>query len=133
MFGNVWEKLKGGASAMTTPLMNAWDKASAPGDDELGMLADIEEERFQKGITESTPEWEEAWNNVKNAPNAAEKIGKAMGAMAGATGQPEQTQMSGGGGVRTGGGTNIQTEDQYAQAMKMLVEKYGHIMFNKDF
>lgn len=123
---NTWNSAK-------NPLANAWDSASAPSDDLLAALADEEEHRFKNGITEATPEHTKAWEAVKNAPNAAQKIGQAMQAAQGMGGKGGQ-QMSHG---RTGGGggkgAQIQTEDQYAMAMKALVEKYGQFMFNKDF
>ena len=123
--GNMW-------NSASNPLANAWDSASAPSDDLLAQLADEEEYRFKNGITEASPEHTKAWEAVKNAPNAAEKIGKAMQAAQGLGGQGGQ-QMQHRMGGQGGKGTNIQTEDQYAAAMKALVDKYGQFMFNKNF
>ena len=122
--GNMW-------NSASNPLVNAWDAASAPSDDLLANLADEEEFRFKNGITEATPEHTKAWEAVKNAPNAAEKIGKAVQAaqgLGGKGGQQMQHRMGSGGKF-----SPVQTEDQYAAAMKALVDKYGQFMFNKNF
>lgn len=115
--------LQNGWNASSNWLSSQWDKLGTSNltDEQLGALADAEStaefDQLLKGF--------EGKGFLKTALETAGNIGKM--------GQQSQPQQRGGGAVRTGGGTNIQTEDQYAAAMKALTEKYGNFMFNKNF
>lgn len=131
----MWDSILSGMQGMGNSISNGmasfWDKANAPTDDVLAALADEEEFRFQNGITEATAEHTKAWNDVQNS-NMGSKVAnvmKAMGGMAGGSAGGGSAPQAPG----RSGGFQVQTRDEYAEAMKALVDKYGQFMFNKQF
>lgn len=132
MLGDMWDKLRGLGNTATAPLTDAWKYMNTAGnaqamqnindadevtDEMLAALADAEE---GGAVNASKTPWEKTGEAMK-----------ALGGLAGAGGQPQQ--MSHSGGRQGGGGFQVPVEDQYAMAMKALVDKYGQFMFNKDF
>lgn len=133
MLSGIWDSMKGAAVESWRPMSNAYDSVfkeeesdlgrlygdvdfDDPANDELlGVISDTEQE-----IADSKTDFD--WS----------KIAEGLSAAASTSGRSAQMQGGGGGGPR-GGGTNIKVEDQYAAAMKALVDKYGKFMFNQNF
>lgn len=135
MFSGIWDKMKGAAKTAWEPMANAYDNAMAPDDDLLADLADAEAGGAVAAHEAGSEDQKKALAAIdaddKSKRDAMKQAGAMMARMGGGGGG-EQTFARHQGGPK-GGGTNIQTEDQYAMAMKALTDKYGKFMFNQNF
>lgn len=126
MWDSILSGIQGMGNKITGPMANAWDRFSAPSDDLIGALADAE-----GGGTDE--EKAAAWKAVQESPDGWDKISSGLQALGQLSPRTKPEQMSHSFMGRSGGGTNIQTRDDYADSMKALIDKYGHLMFNKNF
>lgn len=135
MLSGIWDMMKGAGNSIKAPLVNAYDSAMAPNDDLLADLADAEAGGAVAAQQAGSQEQKDALSAIQADDDAKKKALGQMGAAIAAAGGGgnSKPQYAPAPSVQRSGGTNIQTQDQYAMAMQALTDKYGQFMFNKSF